>query len=77
MALTGKKAPRDGWRHQAERLADTHTAVATAVMAATEQARRRPLLKPVSCDFRHAAPNTNVGWKRAKLNLRMKLSRRA
>jgi hypothetical protein len=51
MALTGKKAPRDGWRHQAERLADTHTAVATAVMAATEQARRRPLLKPASCDF--------------------------
>jgi chromosome segregation ATPase len=51
MALTGKKAPRDGWRHQAERFAHTHTAVATAVMAATEQARRRPLSKPVSCDF--------------------------
>lgn len=60
MALTGKKAPRDGWRHQAERLADTHTAVATAVMAATEQARRRPLLKPVSCDF----PTRGAEYKR-------------
>ena len=30
MALAGKKAPRHGWRHQAERLAQNHTGVATA-----------------------------------------------
>src|SRR5580704_14676786 len=46
MALAGKKAPRHGWRHQAERLAQNHTGVATAAWAATE---RRPLTEPVSC----------------------------
>ena len=52
MALTGKKAQRDGWQHQAECLALTHTAVATAAIAATEQARRRPLLRAVSSHLR-------------------------
>jgi hypothetical protein len=46
MALTGNKT-RDGLRHQAERLAITQTAVATTVAAATEQVRRRPLLRAV------------------------------
>jgi chromosome segregation ATPase len=48
MALAGKKAPRHGWRHQAERLALNHTGAATAAWAATE---RRPLTEPVSCYF--------------------------
>jgi chromosome segregation ATPase len=48
MALSGKKAPLHGWRHQAERLALNHTGVATAAWAATE---RRPLTEPVSCHF--------------------------
>ena len=48
MALAGKKAPRHGWRHQAERLALNHTGVATAAWAATE---RRPLMEPVSGHF--------------------------
>ena len=48
MALAGKKSPRHGWRHQAERLALNHTGVATAVWAATE---RRPLTEPVSCHY--------------------------
>ena len=48
MALGGKKSPRHGWRHQAERLALNHTGVATAVWAATE---RRPLTEPVSCHY--------------------------
>jgi chromosome segregation ATPase len=48
MALAGKKAPRHGWRHQAERLALNHTGVATAAWAATE---RRPLMEPVSCHY--------------------------
>jgi hypothetical protein len=48
MALAGKKSPRHGWRHQAERLALNHTGVATAVWAATE---RRPSTEPVSCHY--------------------------
>jgi chromosome segregation ATPase len=48
MALAGKKAPRHGWRHQAERLALNHTGAATAAWAATE---RRPLTEVVSCHF--------------------------
>jgi chromosome segregation ATPase len=48
MALAGKKAPRHGWRHQAERLALNHTGAAPAAWAATE---RRPLTEPVSCHF--------------------------
>ena len=48
MALAGKKAPRHGWRHQAERLALKHTGVATAASAATE---RRPLMEAVSGHF--------------------------
>ncbi len=52
MALTGKKAQRDGWQHQAERPAVSHTAAANAATAATEQARRRPLLRPVSSQLR-------------------------
>jgi chromosome segregation ATPase len=48
MALAGKKAPRHGWRHQAERLALNHTGVATAAWAATE---RRPLADRDSCHF--------------------------
>src|SRR5579862_9229681 len=49
MALTGRKAQRGGWQHQAERLALTHTAVAAT---AAEQARRRATTNPVSCHFR-------------------------
>jgi chromosome segregation ATPase len=48
MALAGKKAPRHGWRHQAERLALNHTGVATTAWPATE---RRPITEPVSCHF--------------------------
>ena len=48
MALAGKKSPRHGWRHQAERLTLNHTAVATAAWAATE---RRSLTEPVSRHF--------------------------
>ena len=48
MALAGKKAPRHGWRHQAERLVHNHTAVATVAWAATD---RRPSTEPVSCHF--------------------------
>jgi len=46
MALPLKNL-RDGWQHQADRLALNHTAVAATVVAATEQARRRPLLRAV------------------------------
>lgn len=46
MALPLKNV-RDGWQHQAERLALNHTAVAATVVAATEQVRRRPLLRAV------------------------------
>jgi chromosome segregation ATPase len=46
MALTGKK---DGWQHQAERFTPALTAVATPTTAATEQARRAPLLQAVPC----------------------------
>jgi len=49
MALTGRKVQRGGWQHQAERLALTHTAVATTAMAAAEQARRQAASNPVSC----------------------------
>jgi hypothetical protein len=45
MALTRNAAQRDGWQHQAEHLAFTHTAVGRAAMAAAEEARRQPLLK--------------------------------
>jgi chromosome segregation ATPase len=48
MALAGKKSPRHGWRHQAERLTLNHTGVATAAWAATE---RLPLTDPVSCHY--------------------------
>ena len=46
MALTGGKVQRGGWQHQAERLALTHTAVATTAMAAAEQARRQAAPNP-------------------------------
>ena len=48
MALVGKKAQRYGWRHQAEWLAQNHTAVATAACAAIGQTRRRPAQDPAS-----------------------------
>jgi hypothetical protein len=48
MALAGKKAPRHGWQHQAERLALNHTGVATAAWAATE---RVPLMERDSRHF--------------------------
>ena len=48
MALAGKKSPRHGWRHQAERLTLNHTGVATAAWAATE---RRPITDPVPCHY--------------------------
>ena len=46
MALPLKNV-RDGWQHQAKRLVLNHTAVAATVAAATEQVRRRPLLRAV------------------------------
>ena len=49
MALTGRKAPRGGWQHQAERLAFIHTAV---IATAAEQARHRAASNPVSCHLR-------------------------
>src|SRR5580704_12372365 len=49
MALTGRKAQRGGWQHQAERLALTHMAVAAKT---AEPARHRTTTKPVSCHFR-------------------------
>jgi len=52
MALTGRNAQRGGWQYQADRLALTHTAVATTAIAAAEQARHRPASNPVSCHFR-------------------------
>jgi hypothetical protein len=51
MALTGRNAQRGGWQHQADRLAHTHTTVATTAMAAAEQARHRIPPNPVSCHF--------------------------
>jgi len=69
MALTGKKAQRDGWQHQAERLAVTHTAVATAAIAATEQARRRPLLRPVSSHLRTWTAEPEHGLETSKTEL--------
>jgi hypothetical protein len=52
MALTGRNAQRGGWQHQADRLALTHTAVATTAIAAAEQACHRPASNPVLCHFR-------------------------
>jgi chromosome segregation ATPase len=52
MARTGNKAQKDGWQLQAERLACTHTALATAAIVASEQSRHRLSSKPVSCHFR-------------------------
>jgi hypothetical protein len=49
MALTGKKARRGGWQHQAERLVFTHTAV---IATAADQARHRAASNPVSCHLR-------------------------
>ena len=49
MALTGRKARRGGWQHQAERLAFTHTAV---IATAAEQARHRAASNPASCHLR-------------------------
>ena len=51
MALTGKKARRDGWQNQAERLVLTHTAKAKATVAMAEQMRHRPLWNGASCDL--------------------------
>ncbi len=47
MAFAGKAAQRDGWDYQAEHLAVTHTAIGMAAIAVAQQARRRPVLKPV------------------------------
>ena len=52
MALNGRKVQRGGWQHQAERLALTHTAMATTAMAAAEHARHRGASNPVSCHLR-------------------------
>jgi hypothetical protein len=49
MALTGRKARRGGWQHQAERLALSHTAV---IATANEKARQRAASIPVSCHLR-------------------------
>ena len=54
MGLTEEKT-RDGWQRQAERLAVSHTSVATKVVTATEQVRRRPLLRAVSSGSSPAA----------------------
>ena len=43
---------RGGWQHQAQRLALTHTAVATTAMDAAEQTRQRAASNPVSCHLR-------------------------
>ena len=50
MAKTVKKAQRDGWRHQAEHLALSHTAVATVTLAAADQARRRRSSQDAECE---------------------------
>ena len=50
MAQTVKKAQRDGWRHQAEHLALSHTAVATVTLAAADQARRRRSSQDAECE---------------------------
>ena len=50
MALTGKKAQRNGWRHQAEHLALNHTAVTTTMLASAEQARRRRAFRDAECE---------------------------
>jgi chromosome segregation ATPase len=52
MAIAGKKAPRHGWRHQAELLALNHAGGAIAARAAIE---RRPLKQPVSGRFSFAS----------------------
>jgi hypothetical protein len=51
MAPTGRNAQRGGWQHQADRLALTHTTVATTAMAAAEQARHRMPPNQVSFHF--------------------------
>ena len=50
MALTGNKAQPDGWRRQADYLALKHTSVATATLAAADQARRRWSSQDAECD---------------------------
>jgi hypothetical protein len=52
MALTSRTAQRGGWQHQADRLALPHTAVATAAIAAADQARHRPASDPVPGHFK-------------------------
>ena len=50
MALTGKKAQPDGWRRQADYLALKHASVATAMLAAADQARRRWSSQDAECN---------------------------
>jgi len=50
MALTRKAAQPGSWQPQAEHFAVAHTA--RTAMPPAEQARRRPLLKRVTCQFR-------------------------
>ena len=52
MALTGRKAQRGDWQHQADHLAITQPTVATTAMAAAEQARHRAPSNPVSHQLR-------------------------
>jgi crescentin len=47
MAFAGTAEQRDGWGHQAEHLALTHTALGMAAMALARQARRRPAPRAV------------------------------
>ena len=60
MAQTVKKAQRDGWRHQAEHLALSHTAVATVTLAAADQARRRRSSQDAECEQGETDPASEL-----------------
>ena len=67
MAFAGKAAQRDGWDYQAEHLAVTHTAIGMAAMAVAQQARRRPVLRPLGDQALGTEPESDPQIAKAEL----------